>query len=179
MKGKSHRLLAQYLIDQYLSGQPRRCTRAFLLGCVQPDRNPTTYLKGSFREQWLRGHNWGNSQRYMQRLCRRLERKRKLGMLSCYNLGKLVHYTADAFTFAHNEEFPEDLKRHNAYEKALHAYFLNHFQELTGQTATPSGTAMDTIRSYHRDYVAKPFHIRNDSRYTVAVCCCVLCMLIP
>ena len=137
MKGKSHRLLAQYLIDQYLSGQPRRCTRAFLLGCVQPDRNPTTYLKGSFREQWLRGHNWGNSQRYMQRLCRRLERKRKLGMLSCYNLGKLVHYT------------------------------------------TPSGTAMDTIRSYHRDYVAKPFHIRNDSRYTVAVCCCVLCMLIP
>lgn len=179
MKGKSHRLLAAYMAEVYLSGQPKSCVRAFQMGCIQPDRNPTTYLKGSMRQQWLRGHNWGNAQRYIQRLCRRLERKQRLRLWDCYYLGKLVHYTADAFTYPHNSEFPDDLKQHNAYEEALQAYFLAHFRELTRSIAFPAGTAMDTIQVYHRDYLARPFHIHTDSRFAVSVCCCILGMLVP
>ena len=180
MKGKSHRLLADYLSREYLSDAPKRCARAFRLGCIQPDRNPTTYLKGSLRAQWLRGHNWGNTQRYMQRLCRRLERKRKLGIFSAYSLGKLMHYTADAFTYAHNPEFPEDLVRHNAYEQTLQHYFLRHFQELTDYVVSPAGSAMETIRIWHRRYADRDMHdIFSDASYTVAVSRSVLSQLLP
>ena len=80
MRNKSHALMGRILLREFLPGLSGGQARLFLLGCTQPDKNPATYIKGSLRSQWLRGHNWGNSQRYMQRLCRRLERKRKLGM---------------------------------------------------------------------------------------------------
>lgn len=178
MKGKSHMLLGEYLAEQYLYHAPRRHVRAFMLGCIQPDRNPATYLKGSLHRQWLRGHNWGNAQKYIQKLCRRLERKEKLGLFSCYSLGKLVHYTADAFTYAHNQEFTDDLKHHNAYEHALQSYFFSHFKELTAAEFTTAGSAMDAIHTFHRNYIEGPFNIHTDSCYIVTVCCCILYTLL-
>lgn len=179
MKGKSHALLGNYLAEEYLDGVSAPCVKAFLVGCIEPDRNPATYLKGSLRSQWLRGHNWGNAQKYMERLCDRLERKEKLGIFSWYCLGKLIHYTVDAFTYAHNEEFTENLKQHNAYERALEEYFLDHFGELAAVKPAASGNAMETIRSYHESYLNDPFDIRTDCRYAMTVCCCVLALLVP
>lgn len=179
MKGKSHAMLGNYLAEEYLDGVSARCVKAFLVGCIQPDRNPATYLKGSLRCQWLRGHNWGNAQKYMQRLCQRLERKEKLSIFSCYCLGKLIHYTVDAFTYAHNEEFTEDLKEHNAYERELQEYFLDHFGELAIAGRPASGGTMEAIRAYHESYLEGPFDIRTDCRYAMTVCCCVLAMLVP
>lgn len=57
MRGKSHRCLGQYLVEHYMENIPGRYVKAFLVGCIEPDRNPVTYLKGSLRFQWLRGHN--------------------------------------------------------------------------------------------------------------------------
>lgn len=124
MKGESHRQLGRFLMNAYLPGLAKRHARAFLLGCIEPDRNPTTYLKGSVRSQWLRGHNWNNASRYMGRICARLERKERLSMLDYYAMGKLMHYTADAFTYAHNKYFPTNLKEHRRYEIDLQACFL-------------------------------------------------------
>ena len=75
MRGKSHTELGNYLIRQYMPDIPSHYKSAFLLGCVQPDRNPATYLKGSLRYQWLRGHNYLNARRFMTRLSLRLEKK--------------------------------------------------------------------------------------------------------
>jgi len=96
MCGKSHISLGHYLIDRYFSWQPRRYRQAFLLGCIEPDRNPATYLKGSFRSQWLRGHNYRNARHFMARISSRLEKKETLNLFDYYTLGKLIHYTADA-----------------------------------------------------------------------------------
>ena len=98
MRGKSHRCLGQYLVEKYMPHAPKRYIRAFLIGCIEPDRNPVTYLKGSIRCQWLRGHNYENARRYMRRLSERLERKERLFLIDYYALGKLIHYTVDAFT---------------------------------------------------------------------------------
>ena len=75
MRGKSHMCLGSYLAEHYLTDVPKVYIRAFLIGCIEPDRNPATYLKGSFRNQWLRGHNYLNARRYMARISQRLERK--------------------------------------------------------------------------------------------------------
>ena len=68
MRGKSHCQLGSFLAATYFPHIPAVYRRAFLLGCIEPDRNFATYFKGSIRAQWLRGHNFENAKRYMARI---------------------------------------------------------------------------------------------------------------
>jgi len=156
---------------------PRRYSFAFKLGCTQPDMNPATYLKGSLRSKWLRGHNWSNASRYMARLSRRLERRRKLRLLDYYALGKLIHYTVDAFTSAHNDHFPAQLQAHRQYEDQLQAYFLAYLRQCSPAPGCRSGKLMDAICSHHDEYILEPADIRTDSHYCVLVSSLILCIL--
>ena len=179
MKSKSHRMLAQYLAERYLARYPQRYVRAFMLGCVEPDKNPTTYLKGSLRNQWLRGHNWSNSRRYMQRTANKLERKDAFRMLDFYRLGKLIHYTTDAFTLAHNASFQENLHSHVQYEIELHDYFDQYMKKAQDRPMERYGSVMDTIRVYHQDYALITGGIHTDDRFTYHVCNLVISLILP
>lgn len=137
-----------------------------------------TYLKGSIRCKWLRGHNWNNAQRYMERLARRLEQKKRLWMLDYYAMGKLIHYTVDAFTSAHNDHFPSALQAHRNYEDQLQSYFLLYLQQRKQHAQYGHGNVMDVIRAYHNEYAAIPSNIRTDSRYCVLVTSLVVCILL-
>lgn len=177
MRGKSHQYLGRYLADKYMPDIPGRYRKAFLLGCIEPDRNPATYLKGSLRRQWLRGHNWGNAQNYMQRVARRLEQRRKLKLLDFYTMGKLIHYTMDAFTSAHNEEFGNSLTDHRFYEVNLQNYFLSYLSENPEIWTDNQSPAMDTIRAYHCDYIRRPVNIHTDTRFAIIVSSMVIARL--
>lgn len=177
MRGKSHLRIAQYLIEHYLPDAPKRYQRAFQIGCIEPDRNPATYLKGSIRCQWLRGHNYQNARRFMKVISVRLEKKERLNLFDYYTLGKLIHYTTDAFTYAHNDSFPVQLKEHKVYEDALQEHFLQ-FMEQDPQVNIPvARTIMDAICSYHREYEKVESNIHRDSRFALNACCCVLTIL--
>ena len=177
MRGKSHYLLGEYLAKQYLSEAPKCCIQAFLLGCVQPDINPATYFKGSLRYQWMRGHNYPNSERFMERLCIRLESRHRLTLPDYYALGKLIHYTADAFTYAHNRSFPDSLELHRQYEASLHRYFPGSLQHNRQSSTVCKGSLMDTIRFYHREYSRKTPHIHYDAAYAQSTCCSIMTYL--
>lgn len=177
MRGKSHSCLGNYLVQHYMNDVPHRYVRAFLLGCIEPDRNPATYLKGSLRCQWLRGHNYRNARRFMRRISWRLERKNQLRLYDYYTLGKLIHYTADAFTYAHNETFPADLNCHREYEAAMQDYFLQYLQADPQVNPRTARTIMEAIYSYHREYSDKPADIHTDSRFVLAACSCVMAIL--
>ena len=178
MRGKSHHQLGLYLAKHFLAGSPRWCVTAFLLGCTQPDKNPATYLKGSIRCQWLRGHNWGNSQRYIARLAHRLESRRKLRLMDFYTLGKLIHYIADSFTCAHNDHFGLGLREHQKYEQALQQYFLDYLQQRRHLRRGTDGKVAEVIHRFHEEYAALPCNIRTDSRYCVLVSSIAVCMLV-
>lgn len=177
MRGKSHISLGAYLIDRYLPDLPRRYQRAFLLGCIQPDRNPATYLKGSVRFQWLRGHNYCNAKEFMGRISARLEKKARLRLFDYYTLGKLIHYTADAFTYAHNETFSKRLSDHRVYEVRLQTFFLNYLQENPPVEIRTACTIMECIGNCHREYSQETADIHRDSRFALQACCCVLAIL--
>lgn len=177
MRGKSHQKLGHYLADKYMSTLPKRYVNAFLLGCIEPDRNPATYLKGSMRQQWLRGHNWGNAQRYMQRISAKLEHRKKLKLLDYYTIGKLIHYTTDAFTSAHNKEFGSSLQDHREYEAALQNHFLEYLAKNPKIWTDACNPVMDTIRSYHLDYIHRPINIHTDTRFAIIVCSMVMTRL--
>ena len=177
IRTKSHKSLGIYLSEKYLRTVPKHYVQAFLFGCTQPDRNPATYLKGSLRCQWLRGHNWNNARRYIARLCRRLENRKKLGLTDYYALGKLVHYTVDAFTSAHNDFFPTGLQDHRKYEHRLHTYFVSYLQYQGPQISVRFTSLIDMIHAYHKEYTQMPVNIHTDSHYCVLVTSIVVCML--
>ena len=87
MRGKSHICLGKYLAEHYMDHVSSTHIQAFLLGCLEPDRNPFTYLKGSFRFQWFRGHNYRNARRFLRRISARLEQKETWNLYDYYTLG--------------------------------------------------------------------------------------------
>ncbi len=177
MRGASHRSLGKYLAGRYLEDVPTRYIRAFQMGCIEPDRNPATYLKGSLRCQWLRGHNYKNARRYMRSISWRLENKEKLNLLDYYTLGKLIHYTADAFTYAHNDTFTTKLGDHREYEVALQEHFLAYLEEDPQVDVKTARSIMEGIYSYHREYIDQPIDIHTDAEFALTACCCVLAVL--
>lgn len=174
MKGKCHHLMGEYLVQNYLEASSRRYKRAFMIGCIEPDRNPATYFKGSLRSQWMRGHNWGNTQPYIYRLIRRLEKKKQLKLLDYYNLGKLIHYVTDAFTYAHNPEFTADLKVHCEYEENLQQYFPMYIRKHDTENKNTFGSAAEAVCNYHQDYLKEPMGIQTDSFFSISACSAVL-----
>lgn len=177
MRGKSHRCLGRYLAKHYMEEVPEICVKAFLIGCIEPDRNPATYLKGSVRCQWLRGHNYRNARRFMRRISLRLEQKDTLNLYDYYTLGKLIHYTTDAFTYAHNDTFPTNLAEHKVYEDALQEHFLEFMEQDPQVDIRFARSIMDAIYSYHQEYEQTESNIQNDSRFALTACCCVLALL--
>lgn len=178
MRGKSHICLGKYLLTHYMPDLSPVCSRAFLLGCIEPDRNPATYLKGSLRHQWLRGHNYHNARRFMRRVSNRLEKKDSLNLFDYYTLGKLIHYTTDAFTYAHNNTFPENLSDHREYEVQLQNHFLNYMSTDPQVDVRLAKSIMEGIGSYHREYSSKKTDIVRDSHFALQACCCVLAILL-
>ena len=177
MRGKSHCQLGAFLASTYFPQIPPLYRRAFLLGCIEPDRNPATYLKGSIRAQWLRGHNYENAKHFMGRIARRLEQKKRWNLLDYYTAGKLIHYTTDAFTYAHNDTFPTQLREHKQYEDALQIYFLSFMAHNPKVTVPTDETIMGAIQTYHEKYERKASDIHRDSRFALNACCCVLATL--
>jgi len=177
MRGKSHRCLGNYLIDHYLKSSTKYHQYAFLIGCIEPDYNPATYLKGSIRFQWLRGHNYRNARRFMRNISWRLEKKETLNLWDYYTLGKLIHYTADAFTYAHNTSFSTNLVDHREYEAELQEHFLEFLQDDPQINPQTAKTIMAAIYRYHLEYESQDADIHTDSKFALAACCCVLAVL--
>ena len=69
MKTEDHLALGCYLLAQENVPQLRRHCIAFLLGCIEPDYNRFSYLRGILHHRKFRGHNAENSFAFLMR-CR-------------------------------------------------------------------------------------------------------------
>jgi hypothetical protein len=169
MRRNSHIQLSEFLAKSYMGGIPKRCILAFKTGCIGPDMNPTTYLKGSRRVKCLHGHNFRNAEKYMKKASRRLEERGVKGMISFYRLGRLVHYITDGFTFAHNENFDGDIREHSRYEHGLHEFFPDYLrtrgESLRAHASV--GPVFRIIKNHHREYIRHPSNHEKDSRYAI------------
>ena len=131
-----------------------------------------TYFRGSIHgEEKLRGHNYENVQKYMEKLTNKLTKKLEKGGMGTirqsFLLGKLVHYVADSFTYPHNSIFPGNLREHCQYETELHDY--------VNKTISSVGVNMESIddgrdiveylREMHDRYVSEALGCENDYRH--------------
>ena len=165
MKKRSHKLLASTLLEYEHGFRARRYEWAFLFGSFQPDCNPLTYLKGSLRAYKFRGHNFSNSQAYINAHILRLQRRARWTVWQYYTLGKLTHYLADAFTFPHNEHYPDSLIAHRAYEDALRVYFAEYLQSRTLRPERARWDLTQAIDQLHRQYMETQADVHQDARF--------------
>ena len=169
MRAISHHQFGRFLGQLYLQNASPTHLRFFLLGCTQPDKNPATYLKGSLKYRWLHGHDYFNCKTYIFRLCRRLQRKTDWTWKEYYALGKLIHYIADAFTFAHSASFGGTLSEHRQYEQRLHEQFLLRLSQPPNIFAPISPCAAKTVQQYHRLYRQLTPQITTDLDFSIGV----------
>ena len=179
MKQESHRRLGRYLMDQ-LASQPRRChCAAFFIGCVEPDRNPLSYLKGSLRAKWFYGHNYQNADRWIARAIRHLQSRRRWTLLDYYRLGKLIHYTSDAFTYVHNNCFTDSIQAHRAYENKLQEQFFLGMRQARVRREPWRWDLAESFRAIHTQYLETVADVRHDCQYILDMTDRVFRQLLP
>lgn len=169
MQKRSHKLLASTLLEERNGFQRKRFELVFLFGSFQPDCNPLSYLKGSIRSRKLRGHNFTNSDIYIENHIERLrQRKKNWTCWQYYTLGKLTHYLADAFTYPHNEDYPNSIVQHRQYEDELREYLASYLKVwgLRGAELESTDVAA-ALRQLHQQYMDATADMRRDVRYII------------
>ena len=167
MKTKDHKELSDYLMTQFHYPVKKELRRAVILGSIEPDYNPITYLRGSLKIEKFRGHNFENAHHCIKRLIYKIETGNMSEIKRCYLLGKLLHYVADAFTFPHNKAFKGTLAEHCSYEMELHGYMERALQRQSVDWVQirSNKSLMDQIDDMHQKYLDEPHGYRTDFCY--------------
>lgn len=179
MQKRSHKLLAQTLLRDCDGFQKRRFELAFLFGSFQPDCNPFSYLKGSLRARKFMGHNFSNSQLYINQQILRLQRRTHWTCWQYYTLGKLTHYVADAFTFPHNDTYPDSLIQHRRYEDELRLQFAQYLSSRNlphSRSWNNVGAVLDRL---HHQYLSVQSNSMRDARFILAANCLLMTSVLP
>jgi len=177
LKTASHKLLGQYLITDLYGLSARRYEKAFIFGCVEPDYNPLTYLRGSCQARFFKGHNFKNAKPCIMRLIQKLQQRKRWGIREFYLLGKLIHYIADAFTYPHNEFYKNSIIAHLRYEESLHNFLQKKIGMMPGLLQRYIGaSAVEYIFLTHQQYSAASTGLLTDVQYIVDTTTMILSM---
>lgn len=174
MNFKDHRLLSHYLLDNALPALDASRARAFVVGCLYPDRNYLTYL---------RGHTFRGKKRFTRRALKRLSHARRWGLYRWFRFGVLVHYLTDAFTFAHSPLFDGSLAAHVSYETHLHAYFPQFLYGYAQTKEKPCPSLFPQIfsqlSSHQEAYLLGEPSLQKDCRCIVDACLLTIAGVVP
>lgn len=168
MRTVDHRILAGSLIDMigkdgYI---PEIYKKAFIIGSIEPDKNLLTYLHGFLGGRKLHGHDYENILPMMKRLYDMLSEKKVFGLKDYYRLGKLLHYTADAFTYPHNSIFTGSLAAHVICERKLHEKFCAAVSEVRStEQIRLSAEKFEDMQDLHFEYMQSAGGYEWDCRY--------------
>lgn len=174
MKTIDHLLLGQYLCKQYETPALRRHRRIFLFGCVEPDYNVFSYLRGMQHYEKFRGHNAENSFAFLSACMARFNQHGISSIWDFFRLGTMLHYVADAFTAPHNRFWKGSLLEHIVYENALHPVFK---AMLKAPPAFEIPEAKDIL--LHQHYCVGPHSMETDCYYILTVCASLLQKYLP
>lgn len=166
MKARDHKILAGYLTSGAGLDISYIYEKAFIIGNIEPDKNPFTYLHGLTKKEKFRGHNYENILPVMRKLFHSLQKKEQFGVREYYRLGKLIHYVADSFTFPHNRKFTGTLGEHCEYEKELHKIISLGLRKHKWAEQREEKTGhFDNIEMLHEEYLEQAGNYDTDYGY--------------
>ena len=143
----------------------KRYDLAFLFGSFQPDVNPLSYLKGSLHYKKLRGHNYVNSRAYINAQILKLQHRNHWTIWQYYTLGKLTHYLADAFTYPHNENYPDTMLSHHKYETDLRLFLAGYLAHCHVKRQQVRRDLIAALEELHKQYMTAKAGTYRDASY--------------
>lgn len=180
MQKRSHKLLASALLSSRRGFDARRYEWAFLFGSFQPDCNPFSYLRGFRQGKTFGGHNYSNSRCYIDAQIEKLQqRSSRWTMWQYYTLGKLTHYLADAFTYPHNDHFPNSVLDHHRYETDLRLYLADYLSREKLRREKMRRDLTTAISELHRQYMATASGPRRDANYILRATALLMAGCLP
>lgn len=176
MRKKSHISLAKYIVDSLDEQELMKHKKAFYLGSILPDCKPSFLTVKHEME--------GTFPKLQQDLKQLVERQRtsQINMRVFYrNLGEVIHYIADYFTFPHNAHYPGNLKDHCVYEEHLKKGLKEYIQsgeaernrkniQNSVQNLNSTEAICDFIQKAHDMYVKLKNTVEGDCRHIVTLC---------
>lgn len=176
MRKKSHISLAKYIVGSLGEQELMKHKKAFYLGSILPDCKPSFLtvkheIEGTFPK----------IQQELKKLVE-LQQSSKINMRVFYrNLGEMIHYIADYFTFPHNAKFTGNLKDHCIYEKHLKKSLKDYIQSgeagrnqphilKSVQNLDSTEAICNFIRKKHDAYIKLKNTVEEDCRQIVSLC---------
>lgn len=95
MRMKDHKMLAEFLASEIEGSISNIYVKAFVLGNIEPDCNPFTYLHGWLLGRKLHGHNYENILPVMRKMFCSLQKKECFGIRVFWNTGILSSWEAN------------------------------------------------------------------------------------
>jgi hypothetical protein len=179
LKTKSHLLLGKYIVRGIGSGARRAQRWAFMFGCVEPDYNYLTYLRGSLSNRMFSGHTIESTANYISAAILRLESRVHFRYRDYYRLGKLIHYVVDAFTYAHNHNFPGSLPDHRNYEMELKEKFADYLKKRRANIVPTGKPLYEALMDEHDRYMKMPASHMKDISFVERISCMLFSELTP
>lgn len=172
MRKKSHISLARYIVGDIHTSELFAHRKAFYLGSILPDCKPSFLttkheFEGTFEMVQDRIIKLTEDTRQLQENARAYMRQ----------LGEVVHYIADYFTFPHNKTYDGNLKDHCVYEEDLKIGLRRYIR--TGQAAVDkeevrqfdtAEALFDFIKKAHQEYLSVKRNVEEDCMYIVRIC---------
>lgn len=93
----------------------------FLFGTIEPDLGIT---------QFIHPHFYVKSADYIYTKLKRLKSKNKKGLLSAFELGRVVHYLSDFCCFVHSGGGIGKVAEHVLYERNIQKYLIGNYNEI-------------------------------------------------
>ena len=171
VRKKSHISLAGFLADKLGYEGLTNHRKAFCIGSILPDCKPSFLTtKHAFHE------TFDMLEKRIENFIEYSAGKEKYTMKGARDLGQIIHYTADYFTFPHNKHYTGNLKDHCVYEKklllALKEYLSNFDVTRHNEYEIYFGNLDELtqfIRARHREYISRERSVEDDCRFIVMV----------
>ncbi|MGN0621232.1 MAG: zinc dependent phospholipase C family protein [Porcipelethomonas sp.] len=161
METKDHLLLAEIITESSASRINAANKKAFAAGCIEPDVNLLTYLKGHTYEATI------DYVRYtVRRLFGRMNTPRDF-----FLMGRAFHYIGDYFTFPHSSNFSGTLREHIDYERRLHFHISENRDMKTRifEIKNP-GRCLGFLENAFEKYLSIPGDVKSDWEFIKTVC---------
>ncbi|HBN57651.1 MAG TPA: hypothetical protein DD414_12845 [Lachnospiraceae bacterium] len=175
MRKKSHISLARFLVRGLNNDILYHRRKAFYVGSLLPDCRPSFLTMR---------HEYNETFRLVEKKIRRLAQVQEPytdSMRYMIDLGQVLHYIADYFTFPHNSHYPGGLKEHCKYEEYLKQGLKTYIREgnaVFHSEETKALASVEDILAYiqanHRVYMESDSTVEEDCEYITRVCSQVL-----
>lgn len=162
METKDHLYLAKLITGAADFGGKIKKS-AFEYGCIYPDVNPLTYVKG---------HTYAGTASYVRNVIKRLYGKLKTP-LDYFDLGRAVHFIGDFFTFPHTPFFKENLSEHISYEGYLHRHIVSTKNDIITESRDDISSSLKCIsllEKMYKKYCDSKKSVSSDWNYIRFTC---------